>query len=740
MKTAKRILAMLLAAMMLFGAVSVVNVFAADYSSASTLIATIATTGSLTAKGTAGAAWYKIPATSTATQITFTHSLSASTDLFFTVEVFTATDAANGTNPLARLDIKGNKDTDTVDFTTVPASNYYARVTTNNDSALNVAFTIKYASGAEKGVTETEGNDTPSTANTILIPGKATGKISSSSDKDYYKVTVPESCFLKVSLSHGVAKDVTAKYYIVTIYSDETTRVDSFESLGKDATAALENDPIVSAGVYYISVEFGGSEVSSVEYTLTVSTAEIPDHTDEVENNNAQNEANVIQSGMPMIGALNKTKEGTKDSEDYFKFTLTSNATVSFTFSHTTQNSSSVYYRVKLIDSSNQDIVSTTSKGNESSVSSREYYLGTGTYYFRIFRDTTSGDVDSTISYSLLYIATTISGSETEPNNTYDTADEIILGTVKEPTLYDATISEATDVDYFKFSVKRGYAYINFKSEGNDCQTTYKASIITLSTGSGPVSPIKVKDFDVTYEDGKFSSGCLGLAEGDYYLCVSARYFDTQVQGKYAVGVQYQEYAGYETEENDTPATADPFIKGENSLYITASSFDKNDEDWFKFSVEEGKKYTVKLNCKRLYTNSEITSNTKDSAEYQWTVNVYKEGDYVNQKLSFTFNNREEKNDSVVLGEGVYYVRVKAVPSYRTTKDYKIALTAEEYKDITNPLVWFTQLFNNISSIDWGPFLKSFGWISQINWGDALVRLTNGIISVFKLLATVIGG
>ena len=85
MKTGKRFLSLLLAVIIAVSGICAVNIAiasAADYTSASTLLSGIATTGSLTETGVKN--WYRFTAPASSTEITFTHDAKSDTGAYFT--------------------------------------------------------------------------------------------------------------------------------------------------------------------------------------------------------------------------------------------------------------------------------------------------------------------------------------------------------------------------------------------------------------------------------------------------------------------------------------------------------------------------------------------------------------------------------------------------------------------------------------------------------------------------------
>lgn len=732
MKTGKRLLAALLALIMALSVVSVAGVSiasAADYTSATTLPAGMAVSGTLSAAGTKN--WYKFTATAPATQLTFTHTANTSDQVFFTVQVFTAANAPAAANAMVKIDSLGKEATTPSSFSTASGSTYYISVETNNASAVNTLYTVKVSASVSA---EVESNNTSGTANTLTPGTPVKGILSSADDIDFFKVTLDTAYYLNITLTHTPKAGVTAKYFDVTIFSaDGTTRVDSFASAGQDATKSWSDAEgvAVKAGTYYIRVIDGGA-VSGVEYQITATLTTIPDHDVEVENNNTTSDANLITSGRPMIGALDVTKELAKDTDDYYKISLASSAFLSFTISHAVANTSDVYFRVKLMDSKGNEVSSVVSKGNENNVASTKESVAAGTYYVRVYKDIAAGDADTVIPYTLVLTSAVVSGMEAEPNNDYTSATSINTGTSASPVVYAASLSTKDDVDYFTFTVKRGYAYIRFYSRGNGaCNTIYHVDVNKISTNAGVVSEIAIKNFDVDYVNGEFSSACLGLEDGTYFLKVTPRHYDNSIQGEYGIGVQYSAYTGYETEANDTKETADSLISGSDSLYIGGSAFDKADVDWFTFKTSEVINATFIF--KREYTNAEISAGIKDSQNYVWNVKVYNSTNMTTPIIADSFTSSKELSKAVKnLAKGTYYIQVSANSGAFTNKDYSVTV-----KRNADSKPWYVQFLENLKKIDWSNLKSMFAFLTKINWAQVipiLVQTGKRLVEFIKIV------
>jgi serine protease len=113
-------------------------------------------------------------------------------------------------------------------------------------------------------VNELESNNSTATANTITAPSNVNGSLSSTTDTDYFKVTVPAGKTLTASLNPGATKD-----YDVYIYNSAGTQLTSATGdVGVVDTATSANTG-TTASVRYVRVRYyaGGAGTYSLKLT-----------------------------------------------------------------------------------------------------------------------------------------------------------------------------------------------------------------------------------------------------------------------------------------------------------------------------------------------------------------------------------------------------------------------------------------------------------------------------------------
>jgi serine protease len=111
-------------------------------------------------------------------------------------------------------------------------------------------------------VAEVESNNTTSTAQAVTQPVTITGTMGSSTDTDYFKVTVASGATLTATLTPNSSSD-----YDLYIYKGTTQVASSIKGTGAVDTASTTNSG--ASATYYVRVKYyGGLTGSSGTYTL----------------------------------------------------------------------------------------------------------------------------------------------------------------------------------------------------------------------------------------------------------------------------------------------------------------------------------------------------------------------------------------------------------------------------------------------------------------------------------------
>ncbi len=204
-------------------------------------------------------AYYKITVPSGQTSLVVkTTAGSADCDLYVKAGAQPTTASYDGKST-------GSTAVETVTISNPTAGDYYIGIY-GYAAASGISLVATYSAGTTPpaGNTETESNNTTSTANTLTSGTATTGYIGTSTDVDYFKVTVPASTTLYVTLDVPTGKD-----YDVKIYNSSNTQVAyGSNGSGVDESISYRNSATTSK-VFYIKV-YGYSSAYSATLSYIV--------------------------------------------------------------------------------------------------------------------------------------------------------------------------------------------------------------------------------------------------------------------------------------------------------------------------------------------------------------------------------------------------------------------------------------------------------------------------------------
>ncbi|UGB30558.1 pre-peptidase C-terminal domain-containing protein [Metabacillus sp. B2-18] len=278
---------------------------------------------------------------------------------------------------------------------------------------------------------EVEANNTLNSANSIESGVIYKGKISDSTDVDYYKLNANDAGHIRVSLT-DLPKD-----YEVAVY-DRADNLVARSSRGGTNGEYITIERAV-AGNYFIKVyPNGNDDYSEYEYKLKV--------TYEANNKNGSNDtmtsASLIENGRYYLDTL-------EDPQDIDWYTFTSDKRGDV---HVTLDTLRYDYEVYLVNKFGE-IVSRSTKGNNLSESIYVSDLEAGTYYIYVLGDS-DDDYSKDDKYRLradypknnIYFA-----SLAEANNVMDNAFPLINS-----VSYEFKIEHGLDIDWYKITPNPG--------------------------------------------------------------------------------------------------------------------------------------------------------------------------------------------------------------------------------------------------------------------------------------------
>ncbi len=403
---------------------------------------------------------------------------------------------------------------------------------------------------------------------------------------------------------------------------------------------------------------------------------------------------------------------------DYFKVVTESAGNLSVKLSRSVAGNVSGF-SVEILDASTNKITGfTVSTSNESG--SAKPSVPAGTFYIKV---TGEGDVFGE-AYTLSVVLTEASAnSESEPNDSFDKADEVTLSASSDVVSKSAAISGTVtsgDKDYFSFSIKNlnatAYASIKNSTNGTLVVNTY-AEYSRNPKKQGMVSHLEI-------EAGATDSTALIYVEtGTCYLEV---YGMNGATGDYTFTVYEQKtgISNIETEYNDAYTEADVIkASGDSYTYYGNSAWDE-DCDFYKVSLAKDENFT--------FTAKGITNDSG-----RWNVEIFTITDNVmSSKANGTFSYNSEYTCDLKekLGAESGTVYIKVTSNTFSSEDYKFVFTKK-----TNPS-------SGNGKTDWSSIFDSAGSYFNTFWKqveellgklDLLTMITKIVTSLTKFFINI---
>ncbi len=248
--------------------------------------------------------------------------------------------------------------------------------------------------------------------------------------------------------------------------------------------------------------------------------------------------------------------------------------------------------------------------------------------------------------------------SEVEPNNSFDAATKLTLGTT-----CAGDVSYENDVDYYSFVLDKP-AEVNIRVVTHDNYAGSDSVRLYMEDAKGNKRLI-ASEGAIGFTG--FSS--MTLPGGTYYLYLDC--YGGEL-GEYGVEVSILNSSNIEEEWNDTPEQANAKKVGEE-YSGDIIGYELDDTDWFSFEIKE-----------KSYIWQEITGFSSFLDNEGLCATLYDEN---LKELSVL---REEDaafgyatGEQIVVEPGKYYIRVTAQPDY--TQSYSIALYANTYVETEKP-------------------------------------------------------
>ncbi len=280
-------------------------------------------------------------------------------------------------------------------LTGLSASSLYDwRVTTNCASGSSSPASAQFTTGtASTCATAFEPNETQATAAAITSGVANSAAISSSTDVDYFQITIAATSNIVTNLAGPSGVD-----YDLYVYNSSGTQLGASESSTATESVSLSSQ---AAGTYYIKVIGYNGANSATCYTLTSTATTVTgcQSSYDVSTNGTTSGAAVIPFNTNITGLINPTGD-----LDYYKFTITTGGTITVTLSTLPKD-----YDLKLFNSAGTQVA--ISQNGSTTSETINYTAAAGVYYAQAYGY--NGNNSATSCYTLrVALGTATKGSE----------------------------------------------------------------------------------------------------------------------------------------------------------------------------------------------------------------------------------------------------------------------------------------------------------------------------------------
>ena len=283
-------------------------------------------------------------------------------------------------------------------------------------------------------------------------------------------------------------------------------------------------------------------------------------------------------------------------------------------------------HSITIYDQDGHEIFQAVCDKEAETYKSPRFSIGKGTGYVRIHSD------NNPEKYSLTVQCEKSKRWETEANNAFAEADEIAA----DIRCHGSNVNK-NDADFYFFELEeKGYITLDFahkKDSGRHDIVLYDARESELCS------------FSVEENTEKMTSQEIGVSSGSYYLKVSSE----ENRLPYTISFFCNPCEDWEIEPDNQIDQACPL---EMATACQGSTFDKNDEDYYSFTMEKDGKASILFNHEKALADHKIT--LCDSAKKEMAA-------YIAGKDSPQF-----KSEEIALKKGMFYIVIQSDDNAKT--------------------------------------------------------------------------
>lgn len=369
-----------------------------------------------------------------------------------------------------------------------------------------------------------DGNDSMSSADTLQLNGSLTSsfeEVEDSYDTDWYKITVPASGKLTISITQEL-NCYNYSFYQQTQsdlkqIGDEVTRTWNENAKFKVYTSEY----YLEKGIYYICMNNRVSYYATYTGQYKIDTSYESSNVTTTEDNHSLLTAYDISDGREINDVLTETS----NTEDWYKYDLKESGYLSADFTMYLEN-----MNVSIYTPEGDELMSQSYSWNDTAKylqDSLGNYLEKGIYYIKIssFREY---NYDNTGNYKLKITTKPASVNHTENNNSMQTAFAVDFDKKYNGCL---TLQEHMG-DWFKFTLSK-----DAKVPVNLITTADRINLRVYNTSGDELYNEELSKDDSAGRGE--STYYFALESGTYYMCISGfRRYSYENCGNYSVTVQ----------------------------------------------------------------------------------------------------------------------------------------------------------------------------------------------------------
>ncbi|MGN1402713.1 MAG: dockerin type I domain-containing protein [Ruminococcus sp.] len=530
------------------------------------------------------------------------------------------------------------------------AGTYYIRISSLSHSSDPYTMQCNYTTAsASDQLYEFEYNNTFETANPLPVNTSCIGCTYSTSDVDYYAVTLEESGSISILFEHMEQYFTNSDYWKFSILKPDGTTLQKWESTG-GVTRFQTNDLGYSAGTYFLKVESAGS-FSTDNYTVKVNytAASASEKLYEAESNDSPDEASVLPVNTPCIGNICN-----EDDVDYYAVTLEEDGMLQLTFQNPEQYYiNSKYWTYSLLDTNQSTMCSWDSIGNATVKQTEKLGLRAGTYYIKV----TSSSYSSTDSYTIQAAYTPTQGADTQFEAEYnDTISDANMLLVNTPCI--GNIHQEADVDYYAVALEEdSLIQITFQHLEQNYNASNYWSYTLIDTSGKELCSWTSQGGTTLQQTEK-----LGFRPGTYYIkVVSSSYHSAD---NYTITVNATTEGVFETEYNDTAATANAVPV---ATACTGNLYSETDTDYYTFTLDD----TSNISLQFTHTSQNYSAST------YWKLQLLDAKGKVLESWDSQGGATSMSTEDMMLSAGTYSLAITN-GAYHSADNYTIQINAAE--------------------------------------------------------------